>query len=231
LLLETVMATGLLVMALAAIGVQVQRSRGAIKEMRQKVRALSLAEQQLALLDLGLVELDSLDEVVEGDFGPMHPDWGWRLITEPTSIDELFLLTVEVLFVSREGEYRQDDFDYEHSEIIHTAYAFRPAPQAIDFALDFGLTDDEMTDLSDKMADLAIPGMDPQEFDTKILGKLPPEELLEALPLIMDAFGFQLEDLAAILPPDALRQIEESGLFDLPGEEEEEGNGDQEGEQ
>jgi hypothetical protein len=96
-LLEVVIATGLLVVALAIIGGQIQDSGTAIHKMERRLEAARLAEQQFAFLDLGLVQLDSVDEVAEGDFGPRFPDWGWRLITEPTAVDGMFRLKLEVL--------------------------------------------------------------------------------------------------------------------------------------
>ena len=58
-LLETVIATGLLILVLTVIGVQLQDARLAVKKMERNARALMLAEMQLAQLDLGLIELES----------------------------------------------------------------------------------------------------------------------------------------------------------------------------
>src|SRR3990170_1677399 len=131
-LLETVIATGLLIVGLAVLGAQIQDSDTAIRQMRLRLRAMTLAEQQLAQMDLGLIELDSVDEVQEGDFGPRYPDFGWRLITEPTAIEGMYRLTVEILYLIREDAYKEDDFDYEAAETVFTTYSIRPTPQAMD---------------------------------------------------------------------------------------------------
>ena len=224
-LLETVIATGLLIVGLAVIGAQVQDSVTTIKKMELRTRALMLSQQHLAELDLGLIELDSVDEMEEGDFGPRYPDWGWRIITEETAIDGMYLLQLEVLHELREGDYREDDFEYDDAEIIHTAYAYRATPQAIDFAADFGLQEDEVAELSEKLASLSIPGLDAFEFDPALLAKLDFEEVLETLPLVLSAFGISLDQLTAALPPGVLDQIKESGLLGEQESEAEEGLG------
>lgn len=213
-LLETVVATGLLVIGLAVIGAQVQDSQTSVRKMQRRIRAMMLAEQHLAMLDLGLVELDSVDELEEGDFGPRYPDYGWWLTTEDTAIENVYLLRLDVLHHLREDEYREDDFDFDNAETIYTVYAMRAAPQPVDFSQDFGLTEDEVVELGEKLGELGIEGLDPGEFDLRVLGKLDFEELLEALPVIMDAFGLELSDMASTLPPNLLRQIQESGLLD-----------------
>jgi hypothetical protein len=212
--METVIATGLLVVALAVIGAQVQDSRHAVRTMERRLRAMMLAEQQLAQLDLGLVELDSVDEIEEGDFGDRYPDFGWQLRTDETLIEGMYLLRLDIFHHLREGEYQEDDFDYDDAELIYTVYAMRATPRPVHFGQDFGLNEEELVDLSDKFSALGIEGLDVEAFDPAILARPNFEELIEALPVIMEALGMDLSDLAAALPPDLLRQIQESGLLD-----------------
>ncbi len=213
-LLETVVATGLLIVGLAVLGAQIQESDTAIRQMRLRLRAMTLAEQQLAELDLGLIELDSVDEVQEGDFGPRYPDYGWRLITEPTAMEGMFRLTVEVLHLIREGTYKEDDFDYDAADILFTAYAFRPAPQALDLGIDFGLSDEEFEKVSEKLSNAGIPGLDAQSFDPTILAKLDFAQLVEVLPVFLDAMGMKLGELEAMIPPGVIAELKKSGLLD-----------------
>ncbi|MGB2988224.1 MAG: hypothetical protein WBE26_20335 [Phycisphaerae bacterium] len=218
-LLETVVATGLLVVGLSVVGAQLQDADTSIRKMERQIRAMSLAEQQFAELDLGLIELDSVDEVQEEDFGERYPDWAWRLTIEDTALEEMFLLKTEILYLPREGEYQEDDFDFDEAETLFTLYAMRPTPQPVNFALDFGLTEDEMIELGTKLADLGIPGFDdPEAVDTNLIPKLPFDELLEALPLIMDALGMDLSGIVSQIPPGLLQQIQDSGLFGEEGE-------------
>jgi hypothetical protein len=219
-LLETVVATGLLVVGLAVLGAQVQDAQKSVRTMERRIRAIQLAEQQLAELEMGLVELESVDEIEEGDFGPRYADFGWRLITEETTIEQMYLLQLEVLHHHREDEYKEDDFEYDDAEILHTVYAMRAAPQPMHLGEDFGLNEEELLDLSEKLAALGIPGLDPEAFDPRLFQNIDFEELVQSAPLILDALGMDLSDLMSMLPPDLLQQIEESGMLD--GDEESE---------
>ena len=227
-LLETVVATGLLIVGLAVIGAQVQDATRTVAAMERQIRVMALAEQHLAELDLGLIDLESVDEVEEGDFGPRHPDYGWRLITEPTALEAMFLLTLEILYLPREGHYREDDFEYDDAEVLHIVYAMRPTPQPVHFGLDFGLREEELVELGEKFDELglSLEGLDPEAFDLAILGRFDFEDLIKTLPLILDALGMDLSQLSSMLPPGLLEQILENSL--LGDEESEEGS--QEGE-
>lgn len=223
-MLETVIGTGLLILGLAVIGAQFQDSETSIRKMQRRFRAIELAEQYLAELDLGLIELDSVDEVQEEDFGPRFPDYGWRLITEPTAIEGMYRLTVEVLFIPRADKYQEDDFDHENAETLFTAYAFRPVPQKLDLEVDYGLKDEELERVTQTLGDTGIPGLDVSSFDPSILAKLDFEQMVKVLPIVLDAMHLELGDLEAMIPPEILKQIKESGALD-----EIEGLGDKDG--
>ncbi|MHC4698263.1 MAG: hypothetical protein ACYTFA_16140 [Planctomycetota bacterium] len=224
LLLETTIATGLLIAGLAVIGAQVQQADTSIREMELRVRALMLAEMKLAELDLGLVELDSVDPIQEEDFGPRFPDFGWRLITEETSIDELYELQFEVLYILREGDYEPDDFDHENAQVLHTVYALRALPQKLDLGAELGLPEEDIEALREKLDALAIPGISVDDFDPTVLPLLPFEEFMEVIPLIADAFDIDLTQILGRLPPNILELLESSGVL---GEEGEEGEGEE----
>lgn len=221
-LLETVVATGLLIVGLAVIGAQVQSADTSVRHMDRELRAIILAEQQLAELDLGLIELESLDEVEDGDFGSRQPDWAWLMTTEPTIVDGLFRVRVDIYYLPREDDYQEDSFDYDEAERMFTAYAFRGAPRAIDFAADYGLNEEEFDELATKFADLGIP-IDPGNFKpgTDFLDRSF-EELVAMLPLLMDAMGLSIDQLTAALPQNVLDQLREAGVF---GDESDADNG------
>jgi chorismate mutase len=212
-LLETVIASGLLVVGLAVIGAQIQDSDTAIHKMERRTRATMLTEQQLAFLDLGLIELESLDELEEGDFGPREPNWGWQMLTETTSVDGMFRLKLDVMHHLRDGKYSEDTFEYDDAEVILSTYVFRAAPQSLDLAADFGLTDEEFEVVSEKLAASGLAGFDAFAFDPSILAKLEPQELLAALPIVLDVLGIDLGDLESVIPPEVLRDLKEAGLF------------------
>jgi hypothetical protein len=218
-LLETVIATGLLVVGIAVIGAQVQTSDYAIRRMERRVRAMYLAEQHLAEFDLGLIELDSLDEQQYGDFGPRFPDWGWWLTIQDTALEKTYLLTVDVYYHLREEPYREDDFDFVGADHVYTAYAMRTTPEPVNFAVDFGMHEEELIDLREKLGGLSIPGLDPEQFDPTILAKLDFEELVQTLPPFLEAMGMDPKQLLGVLPPDLIQQLEEAGI--LGGESDE----------
>jgi hypothetical protein len=222
-MLETVIATGLLIVGLGVIGAQLQDSNAAVHKMRLKTQAILLAETQLAMMDLGLVELDSVDELQEGDFGSRYPDWGWRIITEPTAIDGLFRVTVEVMYLPAQEEYREDSFDHDASELMFSASAFRQPPKTLDLVTDFGMSEEELTDFIEKVGEAGIPCFDGATFDQTCLAGIDIEDLFKALPALQE-LGINLGDLESIIPPDLLSNLQESGFMD-----ELEGAGDQQG--
>lgn len=212
-MLETVIATGLLIVGLGVIGAQLQDSNAAVHKMQIKTQAILLAESQLAMLDLGLVELDSVDELQEGDFGSRYPDWGWRIITEPTAIDGLFRITVEVMYLPRQEDYREDTFDHDQAEMIFSASAFRQPPRTLDLAADFGMSEEELTDFVDKVGQAGIPCFDGATFDQTCLAGIDIEDLFKALPALQE-LGINLGDLESIIPPDLLDSLRESGFLE-----------------
>lgn len=212
LLLETVIATGLLIIGIAVIGSQVSEAEKSVRQMRREMRGMLLAEQYIAELDLGLIELDSLDEIQEDDFGPRYPDFGWRLRTEETAIDGVFLLTFQVLHHFRD-DYESEEFDFDNAEIVYEHHLIRATPQPVDLATEFGLTEDEVEELSEKLANTGIDGLTANNFDPKILAKVDSEQLMAVLPILLEAFGQNVDQLMAQLPPEVAEALRQSGVL------------------
>lgn len=189
------------------------------------MRAMALADLQLGQLDLGLVELDSLNKVEENDFGPRFPDWGWRLLIEETAVPTLFSLQLEILYLPREGDYSPESFDHEYAETMYTLYALRPTPQPVNLAESFNLTDEEYEELDGKLGAIGREGLGIENFDFSLLGKLEFEEFLEVLPALAEAMNLDLDDILASLPPDLRGLLEEQ----LGGDEEGDGGDGGEG--
>ncbi|RME38042.1 MAG: hypothetical protein D6788_08220, partial [Planctomycetota bacterium] len=202
---------------LAVLGAQVQQAQSDVLSMQRRMRAMMLAEQLLAELDMGLVDLESVDEVEEQDFGPRYPDFGWRLITEPSAIDNMFVQELQILYLPREGAYRENEFDHDNAEIVYTVHTLRSPPKPIDFATDFGLQEEDLTDLNDQLDELGIPDLDLTSFDPRFFQQVDFEELIKAAPVLLDALGLDIRQLTTLLPPDLLKQLQESGLLDTPG--------------
>ncbi len=211
-LLETVIATGMLIVGLAVVGAQVQGAVTSVRQMELRTRAIMLADVQLAEMSMGLVEFATLDDEIEEEFGSRFPDWGWRMIIDETALDDLFQLTVEILYWPRESV--DDDFDFDEAQILHTIYTLKLAPRPLDLGEAFGIPEDEFEELAQKLAETGVEGLDAEAFDPTILAKLEFEELIEVLPLLLEAFGIPIEQVTGQLPPEILQMIQGSGLLD-----------------
>lgn len=225
-LLETVIATGLLIVGLAVIGAQIQSADTTIRVMNKTVRAMMLAEQQMAELDMGLIELDSLDEVEEGDFGPRHPDWAWLMTIEPTAVEQMYRLTLDVYFLLREDDYQEEDFEYDDAERVFTAYAFRAEPRPIDLSEDLGVNEEELEELVDDLTACGVPEINPPDFPVHLLPTLPLEDLLCVLTALGDHFGVDPSQFESLLPPGMLDQLIDMGVLSGDDSEEDDGGGE-----
>lgn len=212
-LLETVVATSMLILGLAFIGGMIQDSHTALRRVERTMRARMLAEDFLTELERGLIELESVDEIQEEEFGPRYPSWGWRLTIQETAVAELYMLTVEVLYQPR-SDIDEADFDFDDAEVLYTLHTLRPVPRPLNFAEDFGLTDEEFNDISEKLSQLGVDGLDANNFDPAILSKLDFDQLIDVLPVMMDAFGMDLGVALNALPPDVRQALEESGALE-----------------
>ncbi len=224
-LLETVIAVGVLVVGLGVVGAQIQGASNGVRKMERLTQAMMLAEMKLAELDLGLVELKSFDEIEESDFGPRYPDWGWVLITEETGIDQMYSLTLEVLYAKHEDDYKEDSFEHDIADVVYTLHAMRSGPRPLDLGTDFGLDEERFDEVSAQLDDLGIDGLDAASLDPSILAKLDIEDFLEVLPILADAMGIDVSDMLAGLPPEFRSLFE--GLTDDNNAPSGEGNGNE----
>jgi hypothetical protein len=89
-LLEVLVAIGLLVLGMAVIGGQVQTAADLTRETDHLARLVFLAESRLAEIDSGLVvpneEIgDETGVEVEEDFGRLFPQYASRVTIRPTA--------------------------------------------------------------------------------------------------------------------------------------------------
>ncbi len=213
-LLETVMATGLLLIGLSVIGAQIQEADTTVRKMDLRLRAVMLAEMQLAELELGLVKFDSLDEIEEEDFGPRFRDWGWRLTILPTAIEKMYSLQLDVLYAPREA-YEEDGFEFDDAETIYTVFAMRPTPQPLNLITDFGLSEQQAVKIDERFQEY---NLDPADVLPTDIVERPVEEMLPLLASLLQATGLSSDDVMALLPPEARAAIEQlGGLEELLG--------------
>ncbi|MCH8966367.1 MAG: hypothetical protein IID43_01695 [Planctomycetes bacterium] len=202
-LLETVIATGLLIVGLAVVGAQVQSAVTSVRMMDRRARAIVLAEVQLAELSMGLIELDSVDAEQEEEFGPGHPDFAWRLTIDDTAVEDLFQLKLEVLYQPREGI--EETFDFDDAEVLHTVYAMRVAPRELDIGAVFALSDDELAQVVEALEESecdCLASLDESlQLDLPCWVGLLPEELLKCYETLQGIPGFDLAGASQALPP------------------------------
>lgn len=93
-LLETMTALLVIAIALGVMSGFFQNSISRIREARLRSRAMLLAENKLAELQLGLADMT---EGTEGSFDGRPAGFYWMVETEPTEIEELERLTLTVI--------------------------------------------------------------------------------------------------------------------------------------
>lgn len=212
-LLETVLATGLLALGLAIIGGQLQESVAASRTMELRMRALALVEMQLAHLDTGLIEFESIDDIHEGEFGGRFPEFAWRMTMDESAIEDIFQITLDILY--EPFRVIEDEFDFDDSEILYQFYVFRAAPRRLDLAVDFGVPEDQLEEIADLLASLGIPGLeDPTNIDGRSSAKADFEDIIKALPTLLAAMGMDVSDIVGQLPPEVLAALQEAGVLD-----------------
>ncbi len=204
-LLEVVIAVGLLLIGLTVIGAQVGQGQRSSFESEDLTRLLMLAESKLAELDTGLVLWeDEADAEVEGDFTLMFPDHGWRMRFEPSVTESLWSIRLDILFNRRES--LESEFDVRNAEVVHTVHLMRALPPKVDLQKDFGLDDEAIEKLSETMP---IDEFDPGNFDLrKFTANYPMEDLIAMLPALSAAFHLSFEDLMRGLPPEVRSLLE-----------------------
>jgi len=183
-LLEVVVSISILLVAMAVIGLAFRNGQYNLQRSERITRAMLLTERLLAELDTGYLEIEEREQSgwfdVEAEEG-----MSWFVEINPDdNIDGLLKVDITIFLGDPEGT------DEEHVRILST-HVFRPEPMGIDFERDFGLDEDQITQLTD-----AIPGgeavIDPTDFDPRDLARLDLDTLVEILPALMEALGVNL---------------------------------------
>lgn len=228
LLLEVLVALTILVFALGMLGAQLVGGMRLTHEADLQTRATQLSDRLLALLELDRSTAERFfgDRQVEGDFGEANPGWFWRAAVEPTDVEGLGRVTLEIL---HQSDPRRPA-DIRDAVPVRRVHLLKADPARIDLAEDFGV--DEQT-LEEFAANIPIPGLDPHALDPQALVSLDPATLLELLPQLLPliqqfapGLGQRLEALSSggmLSDPNQLRELLEGGtippdLADLSGQ-------------
>jgi uncharacterized membrane protein YgcG len=232
-LLEVVVAVGLLVLGMAVIGAQIQTSAVRARETDRQARVTFLAESKFAEIDTGLVIPD--EDEIEEDFGRLFPAYAWRLRFEPTgeqaadsvnNFDNLGLAFIQLEILHDPRRDPDETFDFDGATVVGEYYTLRAAPRPLDLTLDFGMEDDVAEKLNEDLAGLAG-DLDVHNFNPALFKDLDKEEILKVLPVLMQAFGMRESDILNLVPADLRPQLE--AIFDMQNTDEdleESGDGD-----
>jgi hypothetical protein len=183
-LLEVLIALAILILGMAAVGMQVNVGLRVANNSEVATRAVMLAESKMAELDAGIVQITPNQEL-EGDFGILYPGWAWRIYIDQTDTPDLNMVTLQVLY--RPGvAFREELSDFTDMTVVHTSYTLRATPATMDLQRDFGFTDEQLQQVSDS---IPIPNFDPKNIDPTSLAQLPPDQLAEVLPQLMKLLG------------------------------------------
>ena len=216
-LLEIVLAVGLLVLGLSVIGAQMQQSYFRAHETDTVARVVFLAESKLAEIDTGLIEPE---QEIEEDFGRLFPEYAWRLKMEPAGLPEMYFFELEILHDPlREIE---NEFEFDDAEVAAKFRFLKAAPRPLDLTADFGLDDDAAEDLNARLADLGGGALDVHDFNPSLFRDMEMEDLLEILPALMEAFNISQSEIMNLVPENLRPQLEE--LFSTAQDD---GSGDQ----
>lgn len=213
LLMEVVIALGLLTLGLATIGIQIQKAYDTSRDTQRILRAMHLAQSKMAELDARLIE--DVDEAIEDDleeeFGRLFPDFAWRLRLEPTQTENLWLVQLHILYQERQ-DVEEEEFDFDEAEVVYTLRTLRATPATIDPSRDFGADEEAMEDLA---AALAGTDLDPYNLDLSLLNQIPTEQLIELLMAFQEAGLLEGVNLGSMLPPEIMDLLGEAGAGDI----------------
>ena len=222
LLLEVVVALTIMTAAMGILAAQLVSGMKASAYAEQQTRVSKLVDRFLALLELdqNLQKQVFLDRQTDGDFGTENPGYFWRVAVEPTDVEGLGRVRIEILYQADEEKSEQ----VAGAEVVRTVALLKADPGRINLASDFGLEEEQLTQLTE----LQIPGLDPAKFDPQALISMDPSELMALLPtilpLLQQALGPQAGNIDPTTPEGmaALQALMEGAMGGAAGG----GNGD-----
>jgi len=199
-LLEVVVALGILLMAMAMVGMAIRNSDRIARDAVEKSRALMLTEQLITYLDTGQEAFKDVANQREasGYFSvDAPPGWSWSVSMEKDpNVEGMERVTVKVI----EGD---PDAPEDEQRPLLVTHFLRAEKRNINLQEDFGMTEEQVTQITE-----AIPGgaalFDPTDFDPTSLARLDMDTLKEVLPMIMEQFGAMAGGLPGGMSPEQM---------------------------
>lgn len=217
-LLEVVVAVGLLVLGMAVIGAQLRTAADQTYETDHLARIVMLAESRLAELDSGrVIPNEEISEEgiqpIEEDFGRLFPQYASRVTLKPTATPDLIFVQLDILYdpgrmITEKGA-PLDDFDFnDDDKIVQTYYTLRAAPRPVNLKTDFGMEDELADRINEQIAQSSLGGtLDVENFDPSIFKDLELEQLLELITILQQAFGADQSALLELIPENMRPQL------------------------
>ena len=187
LLLEVILALTILFMGMSLIGIQLQTSIKISYDNERRTQALLLAEAKLAQLDSGAINLEremGADGVMEGDFGRSFPGFFFRFtMEEHDDLEDIFEVTTEILYGPPEDDLEPGDIEDAH--VVMVLYSFRPTPPTLNMQRDFGVSDEQIEELTASLP----PDLDPLDLSPAAFAEMDLATLMELMPQFLEIFG------------------------------------------
>lgn len=187
LLLEVVVALTIMVAAMGVLGAQLVSGLRMVAYADEQARAAEMADRMMALLELDLkyAEQLAIDAKLDGDFGKQHPGFFWHVHIEPTDVDGLGKVTLQIL--QQRDTQNLDSAD--GATVVRELHFLKAAPAKIDLAADFGFNEEQLTTIT---STIPLPGISDGKLDVpKLVEALTadPSTLISMLPQLMQIFA------------------------------------------
>ncbi len=149
-LLEVIVALGILVFGLAMVGLQINSGLQVAQKNRLYTQAAMLVDSKLDEVEAGVVQPDLIEQEVKGDFGILYPGYTWRVEIHPTEIEDFYMAEIQIGY--RQGAVEEQirdpksviDIEDQDTKILRTAYRLFPKPADINLERDYGITQEDM---------------------------------------------------------------------------------------
>ena len=180
LLLEVLISIVIMTIVLGLLGSQLAGGMKLVQDGDRQIRASELSDRMLALLELdqNLVQRVFVDQQQQGDFGDEYPGFFWRISLEPTDVEGLGQVRLDVLY----NDDPENPDDVQSAKTVTTYAMLKADPGKIDLEEDFGVDPEQLGPLNEVLPTL---GLDPNNLDPQALASLSPEVLLTLLPQLM----------------------------------------------
>jgi hypothetical protein len=152
-LLEVIVALGLLVFGMVMVALQIDSGLKVARSNDLQTRAMMLVDSKLNEIESGIIQPNEAQGEMKGDFGILYPGYTWMIKIDPTDIEGFYMATITIGYRADavqgqiDDPQKQIDFEDQGTKILRTAYRLFPKPADVNLERDFGLTEDDMNQM------------------------------------------------------------------------------------